>query len=158
MRPARAAPAARTAIAAARGRLGGWPADAGSKDRQFFGQFGGTAFRAGCPCPASGTNQQFAVRPALLTMKLVNRHGGNVGRRDGFGNEATLAMNREPPLPGPLLHKFVEEREKRRGVVQERKARYQIRDSLKRRGGKEQAHSRAWKNSPCCCRRCAGPE
>ena len=30
----------------------------------------------------------------------------------------------KPPLPGPLLHKCVEEREKTRGAVQGRKARY----------------------------------
>ena len=89
MGPAGAAHTAGTGVAGAGGWLGGLAARGGGKDGQFFGQFGGTAFGAGRPFPAAGTNEQFAVGAALLTMELVNRHGGNVGRRNDFGNGAT---------------------------------------------------------------------
>ena len=94
MGPAGAAHAAGTWIAGAGGRLGGLPAGGGGKDGQLLGQFGGTAFRAGRTLPAAGTNEQFAVRAAFLTMELVNRHGGNVGRKSDFGNGATAAQLR----------------------------------------------------------------
>ena len=45
-----------------------------------------------------------------------------------MGGTTSPATEQEPPLPGPLLHKFVEEREKRRG------ARYRIGGVSARRG------------------------
>ena len=93
-----------TAAAATGGRLGRLAAGAGGEDGQLFGQFFGTAFGAGRAFPTAGANQQFAVHPALLTMKLVNRHGGNIGRRRNFSNGATLFMKKgeaSSPRPSP---------------------------------------------------------
>lgn len=85
---ARTAGTATTAAAAAGGRRGGLPGDTGGKGGELLGQFFGTAFGAGGAFPTSRADQHFAVRAALLTMELVNRHGGSIGRRRAFGNDA----------------------------------------------------------------------
>lgn len=77
MPPARAAHAARAGIAGARGRFRRVPSHARSEDRQLFRQSLCAAFGTSGPPPATGTNKEFAVRPALFTMKLIDRHVWN---------------------------------------------------------------------------------
>ena len=76
MRLAGAAHAARAGIAGASGRFLGRPFHARSENRQFFLQPFCAALGTSGPLPTTGTDEHFAVRPALLTMKLIDRHVG----------------------------------------------------------------------------------
>ena len=42
---------------------------------KLFRELGGTALGAGRALPIAGAHEDFVVRPALFTMKFVNRHG-----------------------------------------------------------------------------------
>lgn len=61
--------------AAARGGFGCYRI-AGSENREFLREPGRAAMGAWCALPFTGTHKDFAVALALLTMKFVNRHGG----------------------------------------------------------------------------------
>ena len=78
MRPAAAATAATAAAATVtRGSIAA-AAPGGGKHRKCLGQFLRAAVRARRSFPVAGTDEDFAVLPALLTMKLVNRHGARI--------------------------------------------------------------------------------
>jgi hypothetical protein len=51
---------------------------AGGKDRQLLVQAGGSTMRAEGALPGGRAHQHFAVFSALVTMKLVNRHGVSI--------------------------------------------------------------------------------
>ena len=154
------------AAAAAGGWLGGLAAGAGGEDGQFFGQFFGTTFGAGRAFPALRANQQFAVRAALLTMKLVNRHGGNIGRREGLRNGAVSLRRGAFHLFGwrfsvlnlnPNLNLHREEKKRLRLGLRLGGEPKKVECTPTKPRRRRRGPSRAWKNSPCCWRRCNGP-
>jgi hypothetical protein len=59
----------------------------GGEDGKFLGQLLGAAVRALGSLPSAGTDEDFAVAPALFAMEFVNRHGKKItfygGRTSG---------------------------------------------------------------------------
>jgi hypothetical protein len=71
--------AAAAAMSAAAVALGMTFARAGrGEGGKFLGQLLRTAVRASGSLPIAGTDEDFAVAPALFAMKLVNRHEGKI--------------------------------------------------------------------------------
>ena len=86
MRPPRAAHPTRAWIAAAGGRLGGIAPAGGSEHRQILLQPLRSAFGTRRARPFAGTHKDFAVRPALRAMKLINRHTDKLPPERSSGN------------------------------------------------------------------------
>src|SRR3954470_13385441 len=80
MRPTGPAHPAGTRRARARWSVASGATGGRSKNRELFGKFGGAALRTFRALPILRTDQYFAILPAFLTVKLVNRHAQKVIR------------------------------------------------------------------------------